>query len=270
MSGSLRFITYLSPSIPLSLFERVVSHVGEALSVSTSLHAETAVSGPGPGAVDPFTAGAFDVGFLCSPSLSWLQSLRPSPIELVSAAPVFDDPRAEGRPVYFADVIVRRGAPARTFEELRAGTFAYNDASSLSDWFSLVEKLASIGDDGTFFRALFASGSHLDSIELVAAGGVDAAAIDSNALAHLRRVDPSLAREVRTLESWGPFPVQPLVVRAGVDEAIRRGVTTALLSMPPLPALGLVGFAPVDEAFYLHERAVREACRPLEAAMRAR
>jgi hypothetical protein len=48
-------MTYLSPGIPLAFFEAVVEHVRRALGRPASLLAETRVSGPMRGAVDPFS-----------------------------------------------------------------------------------------------------------------------------------------------------------------------------------------------------------------------
>src|SRR5215212_9047338 len=123
-----RFITYLSPGIPQALFEAVVDHAGRALGGNrTSLLVEARVSGPEKGAEDPFSRDEADVGFMCSPSFLWLWELKPSPVELLGAAPVFRDERASGRPVYFCEVIVRRDCPIRSFAGLRGRSWAYND-----------------------------------------------------------------------------------------------------------------------------------------------
>ncbi len=132
----LRFITYLSPGIPLSLYEAIIDYVRRTLGCErTSLRVEERVSGPERGAADPFSGGEADVGFLCSPSFLWLRELRPPPVELLGVAPVFDDARALERPVYFCDVVVRGEAPIHSFAGLRKRSWAYNDACSLSGYF---------------------------------------------------------------------------------------------------------------------------------------
>ncbi len=247
----MRFLTYLAPSLPLGLFETIAVEVGRKLGIATSLASETRVSGPLGGASDPFRRGEADVGFLCSPSYLWMRAQPAPAVELVPAAPLFADPRLAGRPVYFSDVIVRADAGVASFAELRGGTFAYNDASSMSGYFSLLEKLRAIGAE-RFFAELRHAGSHLRSIELVAAGEVSCAAIDSNVLRHRLSIDRSVARRVRVLESWGPFPIQPVVARTGLPAEMRARLAAALLSIDPqvLAPFGVARFVPVDEALY--------------------
>src|SRR5918998_1885582 len=176
-SGELRFITYLAPGIPQRLFEVIVDHVRRTLGYErTVLRVETRVSGPVRGTRDPFSSGEADVGFMCSPSFVWLRELRPPPVELLGVAPVFADARTSGRPVYFCDVVVRRDAQIRSFAELRGHSWTYNDACSLSGYYSLLDKLAGMGEDEGFLGRAFCSGSHLHSIEAVGFGGGGAAA----------------------------------------------------------------------------------------------
>ena len=141
--GEIRFITYLSPSIPRELFEAIVEHVRRTLGCArTSLRVETRVSGPERGSADPFSGDEADVGFMCLPSFVWLRELRPPSAELLGVAPVFEDVRASGRPVYFCDVVVRRDSPVRSFADLGGRSWVYNDACSLSGYYNLLKKEA--------------------------------------------------------------------------------------------------------------------------------
>jgi ABC-type phosphate/phosphonate transport system substrate-binding protein len=253
---ALRFLTYLAPSLPRELFELVARHAGEALGVPVELAVESRFSGPPRGAPDPFSSGEADVGFLCAPPYLWLRERDPSPVELVPAAFVFDDPRAAGAPVYFADVIVAADRPERSFAELRGGVWAYNDPCSLSGYYCL-ERQRTLAPDGRFFAAERASGSHLASMAEVASGRADAAAIDSNVLRLHLAHDPALASRLRILESWGPFPIQPIVARATLGRDLRLALALAWRTMtvsPPLAAqlaaFGLHGFAPIDPGAY--------------------
>ena len=112
-------MTYLSPGILRAFLETVVEHVRRALGRRASLSVETRVSGPMRDAVDPWSKGEVDVGFVCAPSFFWLREMEDPPVELLLAAPVFSDGRAPGRPVYFSEVVVRRESPARSFLDLR-------------------------------------------------------------------------------------------------------------------------------------------------------
>jgi ABC-type phosphate/phosphonate transport system substrate-binding protein len=240
----LRIITYLSPSIPAELYELIARDLGEQCGLAAELAFESRISGPLAGDDDLFAGGAADVGFLCAPSFRWLNASWRS-VELLPL-PVPSDPRAEGRPVYFADVVVRADAPARTFADLAGTRWSFNDRNSKSGWFSMLERIKPHQPEA-FFGEIIAAGSHLRSLELVANGAADAAAIDSNVL----RANPN--RVLRVIESWGPFPIQPAVVRAGFAQKER--VAAALLTIherhgAALSDLGVSRFVAGDERAY--------------------
>jgi phosphonate transport system substrate-binding protein len=263
--NELRLISYLAPSLPEGFFEAVAACVAEATGRATSLRFETRTSAPPRGEVDPFSAGEADIGFLCSPGYVWLTELQAPAVRLLPAAPVFDDPRAGGRPVYFSDVVVSSASRATRLEDFRGGTWAFNDPCSWSGYLNLQGRLRDVG--GTpFFRVLRESGSHIESIRLVAAGTVDGAAADSNALALLFRREPALANRLRLLDSWGPHPIQPVVVSARVPQGIASRIAIALCSMhleerfaTILRSFGILRFASVTDDDYASERAAIRA-----------
>ena len=227
----IRFITYLSPSIPQGLFEALADHVRRALGHErVSLRVETRVSGPQRGEECSSFGDEADVAFMCAPSFVWTQDLRPPPMELLGVLPVFDDERNLGRPVYFCDVVVRDDASIHAFSELEGGSWAYNDACSLSGYYSLLNKLAESDTDESFFESVFCSGSHLNSMEAVLSGDADAAAIDSNVLSIRLREEPALRNELRVIESWGPYPIQPVVVRSSLPPDLKERLRAAFLT----------------------------------------
>lgn len=227
----IRLVTYLAPSIPRTLFEALADHVQRALGCRrVALRVETRASGPQKGGECSSFAEEADVAFMCAPSFVWLRELRPPPVELLGVLPVFDDKRNLGRPVYFCDVVVRNDAPIRAFSELEGGSWAYNDACSLSGYYSLLNKLAESGADENFFDNIFCSGSHLNSIEAIVRGEADAAAIDSNVLRIRLREAPALRERLRVIESWGPYPVQPVVVSSALHPKLKQRLRAAFLS----------------------------------------
>jgi phosphonate transport system substrate-binding protein len=227
----IRFVTYLSPSIPQAIFEALADHVQRALGhVRVSLRVESQSSGPQKGGECSTFADEADVAFMCAPSFVWLRDMRPPPVELLGVLPVFDDERNQGRPVYFCDVVVRNDAPIQAFSELEGGTWAYNDECSLSGYYSLLNKLAESGTDESFFDNVFCSGSHLNSVEAVLNGRADAAVIDSNVLRIRLREAPVLREELRVIETWGPYPIQPIVVSSSLDPALKQRLRAAFLS----------------------------------------
>lgn len=246
----LRVTTWLAPSLPLGLFETLVDAIRARTGRSVELTSETAVSGPRPWVDDPFRRGEVDLGFLCAPSWAWLASGPAPSVVAVPAAPVPLDPRAEGRAVYFSDVIVPVRSAARTFADLAGTRWAYNDTCSLSGWFSMASR---VGDPATHFAEVVHSGSHLASMQLVADRRADGAAIDSTVLGWVLPADPELASRLRVVESWGPYPIQPVVARADLDPDVLAEVVDALLSFVPgdgrLARYGIAGFVPGAPVF---------------------
>jgi phosphonate transport system substrate-binding protein len=254
----IRFVTYLSPSIPQAFFEALVDHLQRSLGrEQVSLRIETRVSGPRRGYECSTFGDKVDVAFMCAPSFIWLRRLRPPPAELLGVAPVFDDERNAGRPVYFCDVIVRDDAPIQTFSDLRGSAWAYNDKSSLSGYYGLLDKLAASGKDENFFGSVTCSGSHLNSIQAVLQGQADAAAIDSNVLRIQLRELPTLRNTLRVIESWGPYPIQPIVVNSNLHPNLKDQLRAAFLATNNndrtrrvLQRFGLSHFVAVDHETY--------------------
>ena len=245
----LRLISYLAPSIPAEFFELVAQVIAEGTGIEVQLRFDERISGPLPGDANPFADGAADVGFLCSPSYKWLrQELNLLPVPVPAGA------RADGRPVYFGDVVVHEQSPFIKFEDLRARRWAYNDRNSRSGWLGMLDRIAPLPPH-EFFSEVVHAGSHLESLRLVKTGRVDAAAIDSQALLKERGRDADAPAEVRIIESWGPFPIWPIVIRTGVPEQVRMSVHNALLRAhvafgEQLRSYGFVRFVEAERAAY--------------------
>jgi phosphonate transport system substrate-binding protein len=244
----LTLITYLAPSLPEELFRRIADRIRAATSLPTHLLFETRISGPLEGDAEPFTTGMADVGFVCAPSFRWLR-MRGT-VELLPVA-IPSDPRANGRPVYFSDVIVPASSPARSLDDLLQAEWACNDTHSLSGFFAIRERLRAIEGAEPRFRF---SGSHLQSIALIAGGVADAAAIDSNVLRLELARRPELAAKIRIIEGWGPRPMQPTIVRASLDVRLKHAIAAALLSIDrsELEPFGFQGFGHAEEQAYVN------------------
>ena len=262
LQEELRVITYLAPSIPERFFRVIADHLGQRLGTGAELIVETGTSGPLPGD-DPFERDEADVGLMCAPSLLILRAKKSPSVELIPVAPVWADERANGRPVYFSDVVVRTHSSIDSFEGLRGRTWAYNDDRSLSGWHSALQRLRDVPSGPEFFSKTIASGSHLESLRLVTEGAVDGAAIDSNALIIERARNPGTRMDLRVIESWGPWPIQPAVVRASLPEEIKTQIATHLTDMHTsvvvLDGIPFERFAPITYDDYLSSPAVVEA-----------
>jgi phosphonate transport system substrate-binding protein len=166
--------------------------------------------------------GRVDLAFVCSPPLIWLEGA----VEAI-AAPVLTDPRFGGMPLYCSDVVVRRDAPHRALEDLRGARWAYNEPGSWSGYWATLARVGA----WDHFGSVVAAGSHQRALRMLDRGAIDGAAIDCQVLAVALRDDPGLAGRIRTIESLEPAPIQPVVVRTGLDAGAKRELRARLLAL---------------------------------------
>jgi phosphonate transport system substrate-binding protein len=201
--------------------------------------------------------GRAQVGFICG-----LPYTRKSDRLELLAAPVMASERYRGRPVYFSDLVVRRDSQFRSFADLRGAAWAYNDPGSFSGNAVLRAHLAAIGETAAFCERMVESGTHLRSLELILAGEIDAAAIDSTVLDTELARRPGLADRIRVVEQLGPSPIPPIVARRELPAALKRSLRDTLAGMhedaqgAAILRAGMVArFVPVRDADYEDIRA---------------
>ncbi len=237
----LRAVTWLAPGIPIDLFERVCESLHAQLGVPVSLESRTKLSGPSIGSLDPFAENRAELGFLCGPAAVPAAVRKEAGFELLGLAPVFDDDRYGGEPTCFCDLVVREDCIHTGLDELQNMTFGFNDKSSLSGWLGLSSKLQQENKEiRTFFGAIIQTGGHMASIEALRDGRIDVASIDSNVL----RTHPGILEGLKVIDSIGPWPSQPVVVRTSLHSHTKKKIGQALSRCGPWPDIGFVGFAP--------------------------
>jgi phosphonate transport system substrate-binding protein len=249
----LRFATFLAPNM-LGVYRFLADRIGERLGRPVELAAGSSF--------DQFEHGQADLGVICGLPYVWLAARQPPPVEPL-AAPVLAGDRYGGRPVYYSDVIVRRGSPITCLEELRGCSWAYNEPASHSGHTVTLYSLARMGARPGFFTRVVEAGFHQRAIRLVAAGGVDAAAIDSQVLAIELRDHPQLADRLRVVDSFGPSTIQPVVAASHLPEPLKNQVRELLVSLGDDPtaraalAYGFIErFAVVNDGDYDDIRAM--------------
>ncbi len=252
-AAPLHFTAWLSPGLPLELFEVIAAHVADGLGRRHEVTVETKMSGPLAPEDDRFANGTTGIGFICPPSCLWLTGGPTPSVELVPLGPVHDDERNGGRPVYVSDVVVRADADVVSFADLAGRRVGDNERASLSGFVSLLSRLDGEGHDVDFFGELRQVGSHRRALALIESGDIDAAAIDANVLRAWPVERPDGDPSVRSVDVLGPFPVQPVVVRARAEPGLAAAVA-AQLARPELAGavarFGLRGFGPVTDDDY--------------------
>jgi len=226
MDAKLRIATFLAPNM-LPVYEFIVGAIGRELDCDAELVVGTSF--------DQFGHGEFDAGFICGLPYVLLTRQTPSPVELL-AAPVLRGDRYAGRPIYFSDVIVQRDSPVRTFDDLRGRSWAYNDPESHSGYNLTRHRLLTMGETRGFFGRVVEAGFHQRAIRMVAAGEVEAAAIDSQVLTIEFRDQPDLSEELRVITALGPSTIQPVVAARHLPADLKAALRATLLRIGDDPA----------------------------------
>jgi ABC-type phosphate/phosphonate transport system substrate-binding protein len=238
---SIRIVTWLAPGIPLPFFEAVRETLEAELGGSVSLTSRTKLSGPTIGSSDPFADNHAEVGFLCAPAAVPAGVRQQAGFDLLGLAPLFDDVRYAGQPQCFCDIVVREDTKGTCLNDLRGMTFGYNDTTSLSGWLGLSSELRSRQEQiATFFGEQIHTGGHLGSVEKLRDGSIQVASIDSNVL----RTHPGAWKGLKVIDSVGPWPSQPVVVRSTLSSDVKAQIKHALGACGPWPQWGFVGFRP--------------------------
>ena len=203
-----------------------------------------------------FDTGEIQVGWICGLPYVWKADSGQPPVALL-AAPVMAAPRYQNKPIYFSDVIVRADSPFTCFADLRGARWVYNEPHSHSGYNLVAYHLATLGEDWSYFNEVRASGAHQLSLEMIQNGRCDASAIDSTVLEIEFAKDPSLKSQLRTIETLGPSPIPPWVIRNDVPDTLKQQIRRTLLTMHHSPAgrtilsnHGMTQFVPITDSDY--------------------
>ncbi len=146
------------------------------------------------------------------------------------ATPRYDAPCCQGSD-YCSVVLVRHTSPVGELEDLRGQRVAVNGPDSHSGYNVLRATFAPLASAGAFFGDVRVSGSHQDSLAMVAQGAADVCAVDCVSFALMQDTMPDDTAGVRVLATTPGAPALPYVTSAhrGDDEveALREGLLAA-------------------------------------------
>lgn len=152
---------------------------------------------------------------------SWADSIT------VVATPRYAAPGCEGAR-YRSAIVVRENDPAARLADLRHRRCAINDVSSNSGMNLLRASVAPLAKGARFFESVVFSGSHRRSVDMVAEGEADVAAIDCVSLAHFERLYPAVVAKLRVLE-WTAFsPSLPFITAVATGDDTLRALRASL------------------------------------------
>jgi ABC-type phosphate/phosphonate transport system substrate-binding protein len=156
----------------------------------------------------------------------------------VLAQPDYSDVPGGQGPFYRSALVARAGSamsvPTHSGPRLPelAGRFAFNGRDSLSGWLALA---ADAGDPADWASAVVETGSHRASLQAVAHGRADLAAIDCRSWALAQKHEPAAAGLV--VVGWTALrPGLPYVTARTTEPGLTRKLRAALLDMGCHPA----------------------------------
>ncbi|MBF0278682.1 MAG: PhnD/SsuA/transferrin family substrate-binding protein [SAR324 cluster bacterium] len=176
-----------------------------------------------------FDDGHIQVCWMCGLLYTW-KIKRAIPLTLL-AAPVLEEIRYQNRPIYFSDVVVHVKSRFVTFEDLDKASWAYNDPGSHSGCFIVRSHLAALGKNADFFSKIVQSGAHQLSLQMVLNQQVDASALDSTVLDMELKNSPEISGQIRVIETIGPSPIPPWVIRNDVSAELQMVLQSLFLNM---------------------------------------
>lgn len=201
--------------------------------------------------------GAAPVAFVCGYPYVLSHDDRSIPPTKLLVAPVAAGPLYQGQPKYYSYVIVHKDSQLSSFEQLKGKTYVYNDSISNSGYNMPRAKLISIGETDGFFGKMLHSGSHEESIRMVAEGQADVSAVDSLVLDYAVLQNEPYAKDVKIIETLGPAGIPPVVYSSALPEGTATKLKEALLDMDKDPEgqailkkANLLKFVEVDDSNY--------------------
>lgn len=167
-------------------------------------------------------------------------------------------PVVHGEKVYHSYIIVHKNSPIQSFAELRGGKFAFTDPQSNTGALVPTYMLALRNETPkSFFKEVFYSHSHDNSIKAVADQLSDGAAVDSLIWEFFKNLDPKLTEKTRIIEKSPPYGIPPIVVHPALDPATKAELKKVLFSLHQqessaavLAKLQIDRFAEGDDAMY--------------------
>lgn len=211
----LKAISYLSPNL-FWLYQEVV----QAIARRCDCHIELIAANCDPLDDRLLNHDKIDIAFICGMPLICHNRIAKQSLEIL-AVPVMQGDRYQQQPIYFADIVVHADSKFYELADLAGSRFCYNDHGSNSGYnlirYRILQYLKSqlrsptLPANYQFFQSSQASGSHQNSLQWIASGLADCAAIDSVVMAAELRQFPELAQSLRVIESI-PSPIPPITI----------------------------------------------------------
>jgi ABC-type phosphate/phosphonate transport system substrate-binding protein len=148
----------------------------------------------------------------------------------VVATPCYSAPGCSGA-TYRSAIVVRTRDTSETLAQFRGRRCALNELDSNSGMNLLRAAIAPLSGGARFFESVVVSGSHRRSVQMVAAGEADLAAVDCVTLAHIQQLFPGEAANLRVL-CWTPAsPSLPFITALNSGDSTVGVLRSALADL---------------------------------------
>ncbi len=134
-------------------------------------------------------------------------------------------------------IFVRKDSNIHSLENMKGGTIAFVDPSTLEGYlFPLVFlKQHGVSNINTFFSRYYFTGSHASTIYAVLDGRADIGAAKSTVYNRLVKSDPSIGQELDIMAESLKVPEFTLCIRSEIDQDLRKSLAELLLHMNETP-----------------------------------
>lgn len=185
--------------------------------------------------------GIVQVGFICGlpytrNAVNGKYSLVAMPVMAMKKGQFPDANGYEDIPgKYYSYTIVHKDSSIKSWADLKGKSYTYNDQNSNSGYNMPRYKLLKIGAKSweDYFSKVIVSGSHEESIRLVAEGIVDSSSVDSLVLDYDRVNGNKYAKNVKIIEHLFPggSGIPPVVLSSRANPLIHSDLQRALVNM---------------------------------------
>ncbi len=176
----------------------------------------------------------------------------------IVATPIYESFGCEGFE-HSSVFVVNAKAEYRTLADLRGHVCAVNGFDSNTGMNLLRAAIAPLAKGSRFFRSVLVTGAHRQSLEAVASGHADVAAIDCVSFAYFQRFEPQITRRVANIGRSLRTAAPPYITAKKADPGILRILQAALHEVAIAPelksvrsVLAIEGFAFGTHADYEH------------------
>lgn len=157
----------------------------------------------------------------------------------------------------YSSFVVTANSASTSLLDYQGKTLAANSADSLSGLITLEIALSELGINAPFFTQCTFSGSHLNSMKLVARGKADICCIDAVTWALNCQYQPELIRQLQVIDQTPSLPALPLITSNTKTDQFINYLQQALLesidaqnAKTALGKLGIVGFDHLTDTDY--------------------